>query len=102
MRMSSFEWQLDLSHTDLPGSELPLGACPREQSGMKTDQVLLRQECGTERGNEFQEAEQSNSGEGLQISTSLQELWSRSSVSDGLIAFQVQEVMIRASLRGLT
>lgn len=38
----------------------PQTASPFEQSGMKTDQVLLHQERGAERCNEFQEAEHAN------------------------------------------
>lgn len=37
----------------------PHGLCPPFW-GMETDQVLLHQECGAERGNEFQEAEHAN------------------------------------------
>ena len=33
---------------------------PFEQSGTKTDQDLLHQECNVELGNEFQEAEHAN------------------------------------------
>lgn len=38
----------------------PFRVHPFEQLGMKTDQVLLHQECSIEQSNEFQEAEHAN------------------------------------------